>query len=71
MTTTKMTCRLEAVRDRPAAGLAVPDAHLVGDPEAAGGGPAPRAQEALVEGEAGRRAVRLGKASLLFEMYLN
>ena len=53
--------RLEGVWDRSAAGLTVSYAHLVRDLEAAGGGAAARAQEALVEGEEGRRPVRIGK----------
>ena len=63
--TDTITDRFEGVRDCPATGLAIPHAHFVCDFEAAGGGPAARAQEALVEGEEGRRAVRIGKSLLI------
>ena len=53
--------RLEGVWNRSAAGLTVSHAHLVRDLEAAGGGSAARAQEALVEREEGRRPVCIGK----------
>ena len=53
--------RLEGVWDRSATRLTLSHAHLVRDFEAAGGGTAARAQEALVEGEEGRRPVCIGK----------